>query len=74
MTREQFKKKWESRQYLGDGLYAMFDGFSIVLIAPRGEQEHSVALEPQVLKSFDAYRKYLEKDIQEYKKSQEEME
>lgn len=32
--------------YLGDGLYASFDGFQIILRAPREEGDHWVALEP----------------------------
>lgn len=39
--------------YLGDGLYASFDGFQIRLWAPREHGEvHEVFLEPQVLQSF----------------------
>ncbi len=34
--------------YLGDGLYARFDGFTIWLRAPRETGDHYVALEPQV--------------------------
>ena len=34
--------------YLGDGLYASFDGFQIILRAPREHGDHIVALEPQV--------------------------
>ena len=34
--------------YLGDGLYASFDGFSFVLRAPREGGNHWVALEPFV--------------------------
>lgn len=34
--------------YLGDGLYARFDGYQIILRAPRMEGDHWVALEPQV--------------------------
>ena len=32
--------------YLGDGLYASFDGYSVRLRAPRGDADHWVALEP----------------------------
>lgn len=32
--------------YLGDGLYARFDGFQIILRAPREAGDHYVALEP----------------------------
>ena len=34
--------------YLGDGLYATFDGWQIVLRAPRADGDHRVALEPEV--------------------------
>lgn len=34
--------------YLGDGLYASFDGFMITLRAPRTEGDHWVGLEPNV--------------------------
>jgi hypothetical protein len=34
--------------YLGDGLYASFDGFAITLRAPRPGGDHWVALEPDV--------------------------
>lgn len=32
--------------YLGDGLYASFDGYQITLRAPRGGGDHWVALDP----------------------------
>ncbi len=35
--------------YLGDGLYASFDGFMITLRAPREHGDHWVGLEPQIL-------------------------
>ena len=34
--------------YLGDGLYASFDGWMITLRAPRENGDHWVGLEPQV--------------------------
>jgi hypothetical protein len=44
--------------YLGDGLYASFDGFQIELFAYNGvEKTNIVYLEPSVLKSFEAYVK-----------------
>lgn len=42
----------ESEQYLGDGLYASFDGFMVTLRAPREHGDHFVALEPEVLAKF----------------------
>lgn len=38
--------------YLGDGLYASFDGFAIRLRAPRLGGDHVVALEPEVYTSL----------------------
>jgi hypothetical protein len=35
-------------QYLGDGLYASFDGYHIWLRAPREGGDHIVGLEPAV--------------------------
>ena len=37
----------DNRSYLGDGLYATFDGWQIVLRAPRSDGDHWVALEPE---------------------------
>lgn len=42
-------------QYLGDGLYASFDGYQIILRAPRENGDHWVALEPAVLAAFLRY-------------------
>lgn len=44
-------------EYLGDGLYAAFDGWQVVLWAEREEGVHYVALEPEVLKSLLNYVK-----------------
>jgi hypothetical protein len=46
--------------YLGDGLYARFDGYHIVLRAPRpGEEDHWVALEPDVFARLIEYHREL---------------
>jgi hypothetical protein len=42
--------------YLGDGVYASFDGYHIVLDL-RAQGTDRIALEPQVLEALDAYRK-----------------
>jgi len=41
--------------YLGDGLYASFDGYMFILRAPRENGDHYVALEPNVLAEFEAF-------------------
>jgi hypothetical protein len=38
--------------YLGDGLYASFDGWYIRLRAPREGGDHVVALEPEVYRAM----------------------
>ena len=55
----------DQEQYLGDGLYASFDGWQIVLRAPRDGGDHYVALEPEVLTALQQFiaelgRKYPE--------------
>jgi hypothetical protein len=47
----------EGEVYLGDGLYASFDGFQFCLRAPRPEGDHVVYLEGDTLKAFDDYRR-----------------
>jgi hypothetical protein len=37
----------EDKRYLGDGLYATFDGWQMILSAPRHGGEDWVALEPE---------------------------
>lgn len=38
----------DKEEYLGDGLYASFDGYMIKLRAPRSEGDHWIGLEPKV--------------------------
>jgi hypothetical protein len=41
--------------YLGDGLYASFDGYQFCLRAPREDGDHVVFLEPSVVNAFTEY-------------------
>lgn len=41
--------------YLGDGLYASFDGFMVKLRAPREDGDHWVGMEPPELAAFVAF-------------------
>ncbi len=41
--------------YLGDGLYASFDGWQVILRAPREDGDHVVALEPEVIAELHRY-------------------
>jgi hypothetical protein len=56
MTEAMDRGRRLEERYLGDGLYASFDGFMFVLRAPRWDADHWVALEPEVLAAFDRYR------------------
>lgn len=49
--------------YLGDGLYATFNGFGVWLRAPRREGEHVVFLEPVVWRSLLTWLKTVHPDI-----------
>jgi hypothetical protein len=42
----------EREMYLGDGLYASFDGFQIRLRAPRDGGDHEVYLDAATLQAF----------------------
>jgi hypothetical protein len=42
-------------EYLGDGLYASFDGWQIVLRAQREGGDHWVALAPEVYRRLRAF-------------------
>ena len=55
--------------YLGDGLYASFDGFMFTLRAPRVEGDHWVGLEPEILRAFDEYRKRVIEEIEHERRS-----
>jgi len=46
--------------YLGDGLYASFDGFQYCLRAPREGGDHVVYLDAYTLQAFDEYRRECE--------------
>jgi hypothetical protein len=41
--------------YLGDGLFASYDGWQITLRTRRETGDHFVALEPAVLEEFERY-------------------
>ena len=47
------------KTYIGDGVYAEYDGFGVKLSAPRLYGEHWIYLEPEML--ADLYAWYLDK-------------
>jgi hypothetical protein len=56
-------------KYLGDGLYASFDGFGITLRAPRIGGDHYVYLEAPVLDAFERYVAELQTQAEERAKA-----
>lgn len=48
-----------SETYLGDGVYASFDGCQIWLRTPRLGGDHTIALEPDVFEALLRYRRDL---------------
>jgi hypothetical protein len=42
----------EKEIYLGDGLYASFDGYQFCLRTPRGDGDHKVYLDVPTLNTF----------------------
>lgn len=57
-TRADFAKaisETELEEYLGDGLYASYDGFHVLLRVAGRPNRDVVGLEPEVLDSFEKY-------------------
>lgn len=49
--------------YLGDGVYARFDGYQIWIRTPREGGDHEIALEPGVFDALVAYEKRLRNTV-----------
>jgi hypothetical protein len=49
--------KKRNEEYLGDGIYASFDGFAIMLRAPREYGDHFIVLEPREVRALMDYAK-----------------
>lgn len=72
MTRRvMLNKALVASVYLGDGLYAKYDGFQIWLHTERDGVTHSVALEPEVLQAFDNYRMKINQLAEELKECEQ---
>lgn len=51
-------------RYLGDGVYASFDGFQFWLDTRAQEPVQRIALEPDVCAAFEAYRAHIRQALQ----------
>lgn len=45
----------KNETYLGDGLYASYNGYAVKLRAPRLEGDHYVTLDSSVLEKFETF-------------------
>ncbi len=60
------------KEYIGDGVYADYDGYHIILTAENGiEVTNRIALEGQVVKSLERYVKTLQQALKAADKEQE---
>ena len=56
------------KKYLGDSVYADFDGYAIVLTTENGlpsDPSNTVVLEPQVMECLELYKTWLEARLKE---------
>lgn len=57
----------DRKGYLGDGVYAEFDGYHVILTVPgmahSTGRDQRIALEPSVLNSLNLYVKELRKEM-----------
>jgi len=68
MKREDFIRKYEQKIYLGDSVYARFDGYHIILETHNGyadDPRNQIALEPPVMNNLEMYRKQIYEDAKE---------
>ena len=67
MNRKDFIKKYTDKTYLGDGLFAQFDGYHFVLSTERYDRDPKwdiVGLEPDVFDNLIEFRKKVYKDAE----------
>lgn len=67
-------EKDKFKEYLGDSVYAQFDGYHIVLTTENGlphDPSNIIALEPSVLESLNRYHKRLREYYANKNKSEE---
>ncbi len=48
-------------EHLGDGVYASWDGYAIVLDLRAQDNKTKIVMEPEVLRALDFYREYIKK-------------
>lgn len=56
------------KMYLGDSVYAEFDGYNIILTTRNGlptDPSNTIVLEPEVLHALNIFREHIQKQIEE---------
>lgn len=60
-----------AKDYLGDSVYAEFDGYAIVLTTDNGMgASNTIVMEPEVLRALDGYRARIAEAIESLKANQ----
>ena len=73
MNREEFKRKYSQKIYIGDSVYARFDGYHIILETHNGFEDdprNKIGLEPAVFDNLIIYRKQIYEDHENIKKQE----
>ena len=72
---EMIRRELLKPDYLGDGVYIKFDGYSLILMANHHEAPtDTIVLEPDVLKALGHYRNRIAKLTEEFTSVKEELE
>ena len=58
--------------YLGDGVYASFDGFHIILDLRAQDNTTRIAMDPEVIVALERYLKMVEKTIELHYSNQQD--
>ena len=64
--------QYPNQRYIGDGVYANFDGYQIIIKTHREDGTHYIAIESAVLKSLNEYWAYVNKFYEERRKEGEQ--
>jgi hypothetical protein len=64
MKRQDFINKYKRKIYLGDGVYATFDGCYFILSTERENGQHWIGLEEDVIHNLLEYRENCYRDAE----------
>ena len=64
------QRKFLLKQYIGDSVWADFDGYRIVLTTENGipsRPSNKIAIEPSILKALNRYHKWVREELKNKK-------